>query len=795
MSHHLKAIRRMAVAACAVFALDSAFAGTAWAVEPDTVLVTARKREESLQDVPVTIQAFTDKDLEQYRSIDLSKIGEMSSQLIIFPTASGSGAALTIRGMGASAAGDSGFDASVTLDVDGMQITRGHIIRAGMFDLASVQVLKGPQALFFGKNSPAGVIALKSNDPTPEWEFTGRLSYEIEADEFVGEAIASGPINEKLGIRLGYRGRTERGWLKNAAGPVSSPVPYIPGYPFDQEPNPFPGTSDPRRGSQEEHIGRLTLALDPSDRFDATLKVLGALYSDDGAALNEVTSCSGPMPITTPVASLITLVDPYGDCTLDGRLSSGELPPEIAAGYDGDVDRKGGRFFTSVSTILTTLNMNYRADKFTITSQTGLYYYKYTRYDNFDGTTYNQFLGIQFENNTNFSQELRFLSSFDFPLNVMFGLYYEHGSRDSDNNGKIAAHGPDPISGRTNSWNAVSTVTGDTYSAFGQLIWKVTPEIELAGGARFTREEKDATQQNTYRHPVMTFLKAAGEVIDSTFEDSDVSPEATLTWTPTEELTLYGAYKTGYKSGGFSTNTVITANATSASVSYDPETSEGFEIGLKSMLFAGALRLNVTGYRYTFRDMQVSAFDSSTTSFQIRNAASARTTGVEAEANWLVGDGLMVRGQVGYNRARYVSFPEAPCYSGQTPALGCIGRVRDLSGQRMTLAPDWNGSVGFTYDTPVFNGWSLGLASDVTFSSSYLSLNSPFARQESFAKVNASIRLYSDDDRWAFAVIGRNLGNKRILGGSADKPGGVGGDIYSYSPRAREITFEITTRF
>lgn len=85
----------------------------------------------------------------------------------------------------------------------------------------------------------------------------------------------------------------------------------------------------------------------------------------------------------------------------------------------------------------------------------------------------------------------------------------------------------------------------------------------------------------------------------------------------------------------------------------------------------------------------------------------------------------------------------------------------------------------------------------MTYSASYYTLFtiSPYAYQDSYAKVNASVRLYSDDDRWEFAVIGRNLGNKRILGGSADKPGGRAGDVYSYSPRTREITFQVTSRF
>jgi outer membrane receptor protein involved in Fe transport len=343
----------------------------------------------------------------------------------------------------------------------------------------------------------------------------------------------------------------------------------------------------------------------------------------------------------------------------------------------------------------------------------------------------------------------------------------------------------------------------------------VLPDLELAGGARWTKEKKTSVQVNTYVNPLMEFffgnpalpfMKAENDPIFSDFNDNDISPEATITWTPSREVTLYGAYKTGYKSGGFSTNTVIAWNADSDSVRFDAESSEGFEVGLKTTLLDGAMRFNLTGYRYSFKNLQVSAFDSATTSFQIRNAASARTTGLEAEANYVVADGLVLKAQAGYNHARYSDFPGAPSFRGQLASQGgqaCAATApfycsqQDLTGRPLVFAPDWSGSVGFTYDTPIFNGWNLGLTTDLVFSSGYYTslADDDRARQGSFQKVNASIRLYSDDERWDFAIIGRNLGNKRILGGTADKPGGLSGDIFGNSLRPREITFQVTSHF
>lgn len=761
----------------------------------ETITVSARKRDESLQDVPVAIQAFNNEQLELYQATDLQEISQLASQVILIPAASGAGASFHIRGIGSSA-GDPGVDSSVVINIDGVQVNRGRIIRQAMFDVGTVEILKGPQALFFGKNSPAGVVSIKSQGPTDEWEFLGRFGYETEAREFIWEAIASGPINDKFGIRLAYRGTDSDGWLKNVAQPIASPFGQD-GNPFASEPFAFPGALDSRKGGNTQHIGRLTLQADPTDNFSATLKVLGTHYTDDGAATLENTSCSGDLPLTSPVASGITAFDPFGDCDLDGVTSQGALPPEIVAGYAG-TERRNGDAYGIYDSVLVTLDLEYSNDNFVLSSITGYFYYDWTRWDNFDGTVFTQYMGIQLEKHRQWSQELRFLTTFDSPVNFMLGAFYENVDRDSDNRGKIAAPGPDPINGFTNNWEGISTVKGDSWSVFAQLIWDITENLELAGGLRYTEEDKTARQELLFANPIIGFIFfPVGVPINSVFKDDDVSPEATLTWAISDEVTVYGAYKTGYKSGGFSTNTVLSPTATSENLTFDAESSKGFEFGVKSSLLGGALRINATVYRYTFSNLQVSAFDQETTSFQIRNAASARTTGVEIDLNWVVNDNLILRGQVGYNEARYSDFAGAPCYRGQDPASGCVGGVQDLTGSQLVFAPDWSGSVGFTYDRPIGNGWLIGLSSDAVFQGGYFTAlpNDPRARQGNNVKVNASLRLYSDDDRWELAVIGRNIGNKRTLGGSADKPGGLAGDIFANSQRARQIIFQVTARY
>ena len=761
------------------------------------VTVGARKRDETFLDVPVSLQAFNNEDLERYAASDLTEIAELGSQVLLFPSTSGAGASFSVRGISSASALDPGVETSVVINVDGFQTTRGRIIRQAMFDVGSVEILKGPQALFFGKNSPAGVISINSADPTDEWEFIARLFYEFEAREFQGEAIASGPINEKVGFRLAYRGSAMSGFLKNASLPIANENLW-PLEPFD-----FPGAFEKRRGGYDEHMARLTLVFEPTDAFSAKLKLLGTTYKGDGSATSEVIACGADKPRTNSLAAAFGLgafvEDPTGDCTLNGVMSQGALPAEIAANYDGLEDRPNGKPFTTYDSVLATLEMEYVWDNFVLTSNTGVFYYDWFRWDNFDGTTYIQLMGIQDEQQTSVSQELRLLSTFDGPINFMIGGFYENSNRSSDNQGKIIPLGPDPRNGWYNNWSGESTVKSDSYSLFGQLIWDITDRLELAGGLRWSREEKTLSEGNVFVHadaPVFLF-SPEGVVIDAAFDDDDVSPEVTLTWNVTDEMTLYGAYKTGYKAGGFSTQTVIPPGLQGEDTVFQAESAEGGEIGLKAALQGGALQFNLTAYWYKYNDLQVSAFNAETVSFSIRNAASARIAGIDFESTWSVSDALILRGQFGYNNNKYTDFPGAPCYDGQSEAEGCIDGVQDLTGKRLSLAPTWTASAGFSYDMPVSNALNIGITGDVVYTGKYQTqlAQNPVSVQKSTTRFNASVRLYSADDRWELAFIGRNLTNERSISGSADKPGGAGGDVFGTAVRARQLGIQGTIRY
>lgn len=751
------------------------------------IVVTARKREESLLDVPVAVFALGSQDLDRYQTNDLQRIGQMVPQVIIAETGGGGGgASFAIRGVGSSAL-DSGIEQTVTVNVDGLQISRGRIVSQSFFDVEQVEVLKGPQALFFGKNSPGGVISLRSAGATPYLSGFVKAGYEFKARERYIEGAVAGPLTDALGFRVALRASDMRGYMKNVAGPLT----------IGSDPNfPRPGAGAKYGPGTRDLLGRVTLEFDNGGPFDATLKVFGSTLKDEGETSGVEYICDGTAQ-TLDVITGMLVVDPYADCELNGVRSSSAMPEGRAADYPR---AKDGEPYSKYNSILTSLNMNYDLGEVLLTSVTGFYKYKNGSFDNFSYSAAGLVWGYNEDKSSAFTQEIRAATDFDGAFNLVLGGFFESSSRDTLGHGQLAAVGLDPTTGRYSNWELRSDNSGETYSIFGQAIVDITPSLELAGGLRWTREEKEVTLGNAYVHDVFAgfgFTNPEGVYLNGDYSDEDISPEVTLTWRPTTSTTLYAAYKTGYKSGGFSNPSILSPGAEIEGLSFAAETAEGGEIGAKGVFADGRLRMNAAVYRYKFDGLQLTSFDADTVTFSIRNAASARTTGFELDATFRVTDEFEIRGAAGYNDAKYLSFEGAPCYSGQTEAGGCVGGVQDLSGTELVRAPDWNLNAGFTYDTPVSTDLMIGVSGDVNWTSSYwLQENqNPLSRQESFARLNASARLYQADDNWELALIGKNLTNKYYGVASFDKTLAIDNDIAVAIGRPREIILQGTVRF
>ena len=267
---------------------------TARTTDVEEVTVTARKKEERLMDVPVAATVLSATTINRYDTTDLTQLATIAPGVQIERTGGGTpGSSIFIRGIGVFGP-DYASEQPVAVVVDNIPITRGHIVDAGFFDQANIQVLKGPQSLFFGKNSPAGVVAINSTTPVPGAPMTGyfRAGYGIGTEDPVIEAGVSVPVTNTFAVRLAVRAEDmQGGYVTNRALPLA--VDPIPDPIFGGAPTSLPGGSYDKYPRTKELIGRFTAVWKPDEHFDATLKVLGSYFHNDSSDGSSVATHCG----------------------------------------------------------------------------------------------------------------------------------------------------------------------------------------------------------------------------------------------------------------------------------------------------------------------------------------------------------------------------------------------------------------------------------------------------------------------------------------------------------------------
>ncbi|MDB5448244.1 MAG: TonB-dependent receptor [Phenylobacterium sp.] len=776
-------------------------ASPAGAAQVAEVVVTARQRSESLMSVPVAVTALSAQELARQGATDLKSISTLMPGVTIAQSGSGNGGTINIRGIGTSPS-NVGFEQAASVNIDGVQVSRGRAVISSYLDLQQVEVLKGPQALFFGKNSPAGVVSLTSKDPTNTLEGYAKAGYELNAQEGMGEFAVSNRLTDTLGFRLAVRAREMRGWMMNEAQPLVNP--FVGG---GAQTGQILGGSPDKYHGDKEVTGRLTLKWAPVENFTATLKSNISVYRSNGSvAQTQIIGCG-----TATGGNIYGFIDPNEDCKADNRFSVGDLRPEVARTYQYGNDT--GKPYEHMVSDLSSLTLNYVAGPLNMTAITGYYDYAIQYMGNFDYTGYDIIGATERDAYTQLSEQVRVYSSFHSPLNFMLGGYIESSALRYGKTLRFLDRGIDPATGKYQTLDTGGRTGARTYSVFGQLIYNVTDTLEAAGGVRWTREEKDSINQNRYVHPAFTTAYDLTPFTDN-FRGENLSPEATLTWRPTSTRTIYAAYKTGYKSGGMGLSLIPSKTTLLSDMTFRPERAKGFEVGAKGAFLDRRLQITGDVYRYTYDNLQVNAYNAANNSFTIKNAAGAIIKGVEAEARYLVSEDLSLHGSVNYNKARYTDFI-SQCYNAQTFALGCnvdpltkvpvttpvAGKIytQNLAGRPTVSAPDWTGTLGAVYTHPVSDKLSFEVNGDLYYSSGYFAsaTENPNSHQKSYVRVNAGVRLFQPGGPWEFAIIGRNLTNEFYLVTATDKPGDTPakGQTSGVIGRTREVIAQVNYRF
>ena len=794
-----------ATASVSVFALAlPAMAQQQASSDEQEIIVTARKRAESILNVPVVTQVITGEALPKLKTP--ADVQALVPSLRIGDAVLSSGTRIFLRGIGTTS-GDPGVDQSVSLNIDGLQLTNGLAYKSGLFDLGRIEVLKGPQGLFYGKNSPGGVVSLYSADPTDRFELIARAEYEFEARTKQADLILSGPVAHTLGLRLAARYSDTDGFFKNPAVAMPGTGALTP--------------ESRRISAVKSWIVRGTALWKPSSMFDARFKI--NYVSDDATWVGSQQYVSCPDG-TAPPPGKLPYIGGGEDCHLDRifrlvQIDPAAFPGNAALGVkplwnNGVPSRDTTQWYG-------TLEMNLRPiPKVTFTSLTAYYHLKTDGFLQSGNSTFAgpSFVSQQSFRRKDFTQELRVNSDFDGPINFTAGIFYQDAqlANLSTQRGNVV-QGIAAIRGL-----GKHTVKITTDSIYGQLRWKPTPKLELAAGARWSYEKRSDKPVN-----LITGVPVPVTIAVPIIETNNVKPEFTATYKPSDQLTLFASYKTGYKSGSLN---IATGASNGQNNSYGNENVKGWEVGLKSRLLNRRLALNLSAYDYHYNGLQVTVLIPGANLLPITrtlNAGKARTYGAELEASYRPPqlEGLSLHAILNWNHARFQVLQDVPCWGGQMISEGCnqvfnpstlLFTAQDLDGLPLLNAPKWTGSFGFDYERPIGHGLTIAFSNNNYFASRYLTLlgNRADFFAKGYFKTDLGVSLKGPDERWQVSLIGRNLTNKltkstcangnlaggfivpptgQVTGGTTRGPAGVD-EVICYVDPGRELWISLTIK-
>ncbi|MEM1434588.1 MAG: TonB-dependent receptor [Pseudomonadota bacterium] len=777
----------------AVVASSAQAAESARVVEE--VVVQARRQDETLQDVPVTITSVGGQQLDNFQLDQAQEIAERIPNFNIQTGGSGSGGTLNLRGVGSSAI-SAAFDSAVALDIDGVQIARMRMVQSAFMDLQQVDVLKGPQSLYFGKSASAGVVAFRSADPTDEFEAKIGAGIDFEQDGNYVDGFISGPLTETIGARFAFRySETDEFWE-----------------------NTSPAATDSDLGERDLN-GRLTLTWNPSDNFSANFKTTWTDHVADNAigAYDMLCIVPGDPQETSFGGALL----PSGyDCDSDdGRAQLGDTGPVHGAQFGGINNITP---FEELQTNLTRLQLDWDINEnLTLTSLTSYFELEEEGSDAY-GYDINGF-GSNITVNTTeaVAQEFRLAGSVGNNVSFLLGAFYQDRElvfdtyqhafgaaqfsalfglpSNGDQNPPVNSPPGTPPTENTSDWRKVHTTDSETLSFFGSVTVQATEKLEITAGVRYAEEERSQVIEVPELHstlttpglpfaPLFTGIGVGFNSGDIEFDDDQWAPEVSALYALTDEINLFAAYKVGYKAGGVDNSALPSASLAGAvatgdfsSLIYDTEVGEGFEVGMKGRFLEGALRLDVTAFRYVYEDLQVQTFNAQAVQFATTNAGELVSQGLEADFTWLPNiDGLSVYGAVSFLDAAFSdSFaPEIPPEINSTafPDPAELARVRagyDLDGRSTSGAADFGFNAGFDYSRPIGAGnLEVGFGFNTSFSDEYETQNEDPVGfvQDSFWLFNARAFIGSTDGTWNVSLMGRNLADELYVVTSGGRP-------------------------
>lgn len=671
----------------------------------EEIIVTSRKTQENIQDVPLTVNVLTANALQEKGVHSVAEINGLMPNVVWETGGNWSRNRMTIRGIPSNQT-SAGVDPGIGVYIDEVYQSNGFGFNAALNDIERIEVLKGPQGTLFGRNTTAGAISITTRRPSQDAYVEGDVeigNYDLRQVRAVGNA----PITEKIAVKLSGIYRERDGYDLNVV------------------------TGRHDINTEDHYGGRMQMLAEASDELE--LLVSADYYMDRGAESSLDCAGRGALGNLCPDSGFESL--------FDRRLYSN--PPNT-----GRRENWGG-----------SLTARWQGESgFGLTSITALRNLDASFYFDGDQTPVDLIRnGTANPNQSQFSQELRLTTPQDKPLRGVIGLYYSHESKDFETLVSIAPALLRPFGIITTSFQDALTVANqktDSYAIFGQGSYDITSSVTAEIGLRYTHDKKDFMYEQQVapllRTPPLPPGTGLPIPVAPSFDDESwgaLSGTASLSWRITDGALAYGRYSRGFKSGGYSATTASPGQLNTRP--YDPEYLDSYELGVKYETADRRLRVNAAAFFMKYSDIQVTIVGLSRERF-IVNAGKAESKGFELEASYLPIEGLTLDASLGVQKAEYTAFDVPPLAPGVLlPAIG-----NDLP-----EAPHVTASGTATYTFPLFGNTEGLISSTVIYrSNSWLEASNTIEKPE-YALVNARIGIQDADGRWGVSIYGNNLTN------------------------------------
>lgn len=719
----------------------------------DVITVTAQRREENVRDVPLSIIPISSDELKERNIESALELGRVVPNFYATRGAAAANTRFVIRGIGS--AGNTAADPSTAFFFDGIYISRPSILLSSFLDIASVEVVRGPQGTLFGRNATVGAVSIKSKKPKDVLEADGYVELGNFGRRKI-QAVVNVPVSKTVSLRLAAQDSEFDGY-----GEV-----ITKGFDF---------------GFEETTSFRTSVDFDFSPAIDWTVRFDYASIDGDGRSAAEAVG-------DTLTAS--------GEAALAAVVGGASNLPELEDPFDFRVNHTvGGDLRDEQWGMSSDFSYSFESG-YTLSLISG-----FRDYENRQTDDDILFLAVPFVGRTGrvesetFTNELRLVSPdrmFGGRFNFVAGLYALYEDALFTETLALAPRAclgfaPAPLrqpcldAPRDEATDLQLSQESDSLAVYGQAEYALTETLTLQFGARFTSDERDGRFVQQAANPFAGLAFRAPANTDLSF--SDESPTGRLALTQSYDNSLFFAsYSTGYKAGGFNSggaSSVLTAETRT----FESETANNIEVGYKGLLFGDYLDLSITLYRMELEDFQARSFDG--TNFFIRNAGTLTHQGVESEFDIRIADGLSLAGGIAYLDSEFDSFKNAVAFPGCTeasPAIdGCgpIGgnrSVQDLSGGRNHFAPEWTGNLFLNFEKTL-KQWRLrGNVGFNYIGDQFVGVtidNNPQVLQDGYALLSTRFSVMHPSDRYSVSIFGENLTDKGYCGSSFYQPLGA----------------------